>query len=382
MKAKLYQYIENKIVPHLKTKDVVSTKPQLILAFGDKKAISQPGFYGHLRSNFPEAEIAICSTAGEIMDKEVTDASAVITALEFDHTRIQTISVEIKDYYNSFDAGVTLSKTIWKEDLCYVMVLSDGLLVNGSELIAGINSAVPANIPVTGGLAADGIEFHSTAIGLNDVPTSGSIVIIGFYSKKLQVGHGSMGGWEMFGMAKKVTKSHENVLYEIDNNNALALWKEYLGIYAEDLPWSALLFPLAIIMPDSSELLVRTILSIDEESQSLTFAGDIPQGSQVKFMKANFDKLIDAASQAAAFSIEHKAKQSPDYCLLISCVGRKMILKNRVDEEVEAVADIFDDTTVISGFYSNGELSPFNKESRCQLHNQTMTITTFYEDTI
>lgn len=380
MKAKLFEYVNADVVPYSKTKHIKTDKPQLILAFGEKGLIKNPEFYTRLRACFPFSEIAICSTAGEIYDQEVYDETVVITALEFEKTHITTAKVNIADYKNSLDAGIALAQKILADDLNYVMVLSDGALINGSELISGITSVLPENVPVTGGLAADGIAFQSTGVGLNEVPKIGEVVAIGFSGKHLQVGHASMGGWDTFGPEKIVTKSTNNILYEIDDYNALELYKDYLGKYAEGLPSSALLFPLAIIMPNSSEILVRTILSIDEANQCLTFAGDIPMGSKVKLMKANFDNLIDAASQAASLSFNHQLSNKPDYALLISCVGRKIILKQRVDEEVEAVAEIFDNNTTISGFYSNGELSPFNKEGRCQLHNQTMTITTFSEN--
>lgn len=379
MKAKLFEYVNSEIVPFSKTKHITIDKPQLILAFGAKGLIMNPEFYTRLRVYFPLAEIAICSTSGEIHDQEVFDETVVITALEFSHTPIRAAKVNIADYKSSLEAGAALAHKILSDELIYVMVLSDGALINGSELIKGISSILPKSVPVTGGLAADGILFQSTGVGLNEVPNIGEVVAIGFYGEHLQVGHGSMGGWDTFGPEKTVTKSDNNVLYEIDNYNALKLYKDYLGKYADDLPSSALLFPLAIMMPNSSEILVRTILSIDEANQSLTFAGDIPMGARVKLMKANFDNLIDAASQAASLSFNNELNRKPDYALLISCVGRKLILKQRVDEEVEAVADIFDKNTTISGFYSYGELSPFNNEGRCQLHNQTMTITTFSE---
>lgn len=379
MKAKLYEYVNAQIIPYSKTSHININKPQLILAFGEKGLIKHPEFYAKLHDYFPLAEIAICSTAGEIYDREVFDETIVITALEFNHTPIKTTKVNISDYGNSLEAGAALANKILSDGLNYVMVLSDGALINGSELIKGITDILPENVLVTGGLAADGIAFQSTGVGLNEVPKIGEIIAIGFYGEHLQVGHGSMGGWDTFGPEKIVTKSVNNILYEIDNYKALDLYKDYLGKYADELPSSALLFPLAIIMPNSSEILVRTILSVDEVNQCLIFAGDMPMGARVKLMKGNFDNLINAASQAAALSFKHQLNSNPEYALLISCVGRKIILKQRVDEELEAVAEIYDSNTTISGFYSNGELSPFNKEGKCQLHNQTMTITTFFE---
>jgi hypothetical protein len=241
-----------------------------------------------------------------------------------------------------------------------------------------MNDVSKQKILITGGLAGDGSNFQSTLIGLDAQPESGMIAGIGFYGNKLKVGHGSLGGWDMFGLEKTVTKSDSNVLYEIENKNALEIYKKYLGPEAQTLPGSALLFPLAITLPGSNEQVVRTILSINEDEGSMTFAGDIPEGSQVRFMKANFDKIINAAAGAALQSYTEN-NHPPKLALLISCVGRKLILQARVDEEVEAIDEIFNNKTFLTGFYSYGEISPILSGSDCQLHNQTMTITTFDE---
>ena len=251
-------------------------------------------------------------------------------------------------------------------------------MVNGSELVRGINSVTEGKILVTGGLAGDGPRFETTLVGLNSAPQEGLIAGIGFYGEKLCMGHGSKGGWETFGLARVVTRSENNVLHEMDGKNALDVYKKYLGPDAEGLPAAALLYPIAITLPGSTEPVVRTILSVDEQEGSMTFAGDIPVGAQVRFMRANFDKLTAAASIAAT-EARCNEKEAPDFALLISCVGRKMILDARTEDEVDEVDEVFGHQTLLSGFYSYGEISPLGKSEGCQLHNQTMTITTFYE---
>jgi hypothetical protein len=245
-------------------------------------------------------------------------------------------------------------------------------------LVRGLNATAAKPLLITGGLAGDGANFQSTLVGLNAQPGEGVIAGVGFYGDRIQVSHGSQGGWEMFGLEKTVTRSKSNVLYEIENKNALELYKKYLGPEADSLPGSALLFPLNVILPDTGAQVVRTILSINEAEGSMTFAGDIPEGSQVRFMKANFDKITNAASGAALQSVRAD-NVPPKLALLISCIGRKLILQSRIDEEVEAVDEIFNHQTLLSGFYSYGEISPNMQGGNCQLHNQTMTITTFNE---
>lgn len=350
----------------------------LVIGFGASALVSDENNFANIREKFPNATLAMASSAGEIFDKEVFDNTISLIAIEFADTKIATSEVNIEDYNNSFDAGHALVTKLPKEALKLIFVLSDGGKVNGSELVKGINEATESKVLVTGGLAGDGAKFEKTFVGLNQVPTSGKVIAIGFYGEKIQVSHGSIGGWESFGLERTVTKSDRNVLYEIDDKSVLELYKNYLGKYAEELPGSALLFPLSIKLNDKDDLIVRTILSIDEQNQSMTFAGDLPLGSKVRFMKANFDKLIDAASDAASNCISMN-KHSTKLAILISCVGRKVILNNRIDEEVEAVSDILNKTTLLTGFYSYGEISPLRPFSGCELHNQTMTITCLNE---
>jgi hypothetical protein len=228
--------------------------------------------------------------------------------------------------------------------------------VNGSDLVTGLQSSLPKNVVVTGGLAGDGSRFQKTLVGLNEQPTEGKIIAVGFYGNNLTVSHGSMGGWDPFGPERLVTKSSANVLFELDGQPALSVYKKYLGEYSDELPGSALLFPLSVKLNDSDESVVRTILSINEDDQSLTFAGNIPVGSYARLMKANFDRLIEGASNAAMNSLQKL--QKPDLAILISCVGRKLVLNQRIEEEVEVIRDILGKTTAITGFYSYGEISP------------------------
>ena len=375
MKIKQFQIIDNQ--QYKVEKDELIN---VVLCFGSKQLLKDKNIITDISSAFPKANIAYCSTAGEIYDTQVNDNTISIVAIQFDSTQIKSQSIDIDDFTNSFEAGKKLVSGFDPHGLRYIFVLSDGSKVNGSELVKGMNDIIGDKIPITGGLAGDGPYFESTLVGLNEQPTSGKIIALAFYGDKLKISHSSMGGWEPFGLERIVTKSISNELFEIDGKNALALYKNYLGKYIEDLPGSALLFPLSVKLNESENSLVRTILSINTKDQSMLFAGDIPEGSKVRFMKANFDRIIDAASQAANISLTDFNKINPELAILVSCVGRKLILTDRIDEEVEAVKDVLGSNTIISGFYSYGEISPLLKGTSCELHNQTMTITCLSEE--
>ena len=354
-------------------------KANLVLGFGAKSILEDALLIKKILKTYPNAICVICSSAGEIYKEDVLDNTLSLAVIEFETTKMQSKGISILEYGNSFEAGRDLVKDFDIEGLKYIFVLSDGSKVNGSELVKGMVSVIPERIPITGGLAGDGDKFESTLVGINEIPTHGRIAAIAFYGEQLLVSHSSLGGWESFGLERTVTKSDANELFEIDGKNALELYKMYLGKYAEDLPSSALLFPLSVKIDEKGGNLVRTILSVNNQKQSMIFAGDIPVGSKVRFMKANFDRLIDAASMAATNSLTNFENIEPKIAILISCVGRKLILGDRIDEEVAAVKDSIGPNTLITGFYSYGELSPLNPGTTCELHNQTMTITCFDE---
>lgn len=351
----------------------------LVLVFGERLLIEQQQYNSVWKECFPNAQVMFCSTAGEIFDTSVSDDTLSITAIQFEKTTVRTHLSNISNFSCSKEAGKNIVQDLKSELLKHILVFADGQLVNGSELVEGINEDLPQNVSVSGGLAGDDGRFQKTLVGLNENVKEGNLVSIGLYGEHIRVGHGSQGGWDSFGQDRRITRSDANVLYELDGQSALELYKKYLGELASELPGSALLFPLAIKINNDSEYVVRTILSVNEADQSMTFAGNMPAGAYARLMKANFDRLIDAASKAASNSGGIFQDSSPELAILISCVGRKLVLGQRTEEEVESVRDILGAKACITGFYSYGEISPLIKTPGCDLHNQTMTITTFAE---
>lgn len=355
-------------------------KAQLVFFFGDSSLLKQEIYFNQVKSFYPQAHILSGSTAGEIIDEEVLDNSMVTTAVFFEQTTIQCAKTRIDKMDDSLLVGEQLAQSLEKPGLTHVFILSDGLHVNGSKLVAGLTHKLPPHVAVTGGLTGDQDRFVETVVGLDEPAKKDNLAVVGFYGDHIKIGYGSMGGWDSFGPDRLVTRSKDNVLYELDRQPALALYKKYLGEQAKGLPATGLLFPLSLRLKNGETSLVRTILSINEAENSMTFAGDIPEGSYVRLMKANFERLVDGATGAANMSYQSIGSFSPDLAVLISCVGRKLVLKQRTEEEIESVANILGKNTAIIGFYSYGEICPVTPtEKQCELHNQTMTITTFAE---
>lgn len=362
---------------------VLSEAPQLVFVFGNRNLLEEGTEYDTVVSWYPKAHIVWCSSAGEIVDTQVSDDALIVTAIYLEKSTIKVHEVDITNSEESEVVGKKLIEPLEKDGLVHAMIFSDGLHVNGTAMVRGILSMLPPNVSVTGGLVGDGANFKKTVVGLDKKPVEKKAVLICFYGEHLKIGYGSLGGWDAFGPERLITKSKNNVLFELDNKPALKLYKEYLGDKASGLPSTGLLFPLSLHLKTSrGEIdVVRTLLGVDEENQSMTFAGDMPEGVYTRLMKANFDRLIDGAASAASMSTESLSSLQPDLAILISCIGRKLVLKERTEEELEAVRSKIGSESAITGFYSYGEICPTAaSEKQCQLHNQTMTITTFREE--
>jgi len=379
MKTQQYCYQNNKWNSVLHNSTLDHNQAQLVLIFGFSEIIYKPDIFTFIKITFPNAELVFCSSSGEIFHNSMHEHTIIATAIQFEKTQIKAVETDISLHENSRDAGLFLAQQLREKSPKLVFIVSDGRLVNGSELVIGLNNGFENKVNISGGLASDDAKFEATYVGLNAIPSEGKVVAIGFYGESLRFGYGSVGGWDMFGPERLVTKSKSNTLYELDGKNALKLYKEYLGSYAKDLPSSAFLFPLSLKNNNSGDEIVRTVIGINEEEQSMTFAGDIPEGSIVRLMRTNFDRVIDGAMLAAQHSMTPFGENVPHLALLVSCLGRKIILGQRTEEEVEAATDILGKNTVIAGFYSNGEIAPFHNNIFCELHNQTMTITTLAE---
>jgi len=375
--------IHLKSVDNLEQLDSLSSfAPDLIVAFGALSYFESPKLANALGKLVPSSALIGCSTAGEIAVDRVYDSSCIVTAIKFANTRVEAVTTEISGMADSFSAGERLGLALDHSNLSGVLLLGTGVAINGSALVAGLESALPKGVSISGGLAADAGAFKQTwTLG----PAGNSdkhIVAVGFYGDKIQLSYGTFAGWEPFGPARKVTRCDGNILYELDGASALEVYKRYLGDYAKDLPGSGLLFPFAMLNSEHEKHgIFRTILAIDESEGSLTLAGDIDPNGYLELMHSSTDKLINGAETAAKTAQKnHTGASDNSLAILVSCIGRKLVMGDRIDEEVEAVADTLGKNTTITGYYSNGEIAGTEFHSECRLHNQTMTITWISEN--
>ena len=354
-------------------------KNPLVLVFGNRYLLEKSEIIENIRAEFPYENIVFGSTAGEILCCHVNDNSISVTVIEFENATYKVERENILDFNkNAVELGKSLYEKMPKDNLKHLFVLSEGSFVNGSSLINGLETNLNSSLSITGGMCGDDARFEKTVASFKENPKEGEVILIGFYGESLEISFASFGGWIPFGPERIITRSEGNILYEIDGQPALDLYKKYLGEKSNELPQASLLYPLNVTPDGKKDPVVRTILNINDEDQSMILAGDVPVNSRVQLMMASVDGIAQGAQTAANLAMT-KRKNKPELALLVSCIGRKLVMNQRVEEEVEQVREVVGDMVPLAGFYSYGEMAPFNGSTSCELHNQTMTLTLISE---
>lgn len=373
---------QESVSPKMALKDLPGASPlpnaNLVLVFGSVKRFTEGKLASFLKNRYPTAQIVGCTTSGEINPSGVHDDSIQITAILWEKTMQRVAHVKMSGMQNSFETAAGLAKQLAADSLRTVLVFSDGLNSNGSELLLGFQSVL-GDIPIVGGLAGDGGAFVKTLQLFNGEISDNLMIAIGLYGSSLVTSSGALGGWKPYGPPRKITRSVKNVVYEMDGKPALPLYRMYIGdAYAKGLPGSGLKFPLAIIEEGKRDVeKIRTLLAVDPANNSLTFAGNVEEGETVRLCQTNHDRLVEGAGGAAHLvtdGLKPGVTNQPGLALCVSCVGRKGVMAEQVSDEIKMVQQILGPQTVLTGFYSYGELAPRPNTTDSVLHNQTMTI--------
>jgi len=369
--------------------DKIPFKADLILLFISKKTDDLALLMRGLKVAQPKAVIAGCSTPGVVHKVRVYDNTIGLTAIKFEKTKVEKKVVQFSEIEHSFAVGQHLGSQFESKNLAHLLVFSGGLNVNADKFLKGLSSRLDCGVSITGGLAGDVDNFNmageevdddnETYVVNEDVGFRNTITAVGLYSKDLRVSCSTSHGWRPFGMNRIVTKAENNILYEIDDQPALDLIRSFLGPRVDSLLGSALQFPIGLEKYEDDAYLVRSIVDIDEDDQSLIFAGNIPEGSVVRLLKARYDDLIESAENSAR-RLKELSKGKPELALIVSGVGRKMVLKQMADVEIETVQKVIGSKSAIAGFYGYGEFMTSYRSGPCQLYNQSLTITMFKEN--
>lgn len=363
-----------------------SIEPDLVFAFWSKKYLETPPFVAQLRQTIPQTALIGCSSSGDVDDEGMKDDSIVLTAVHFHHAKIRVFEEDGVAPKAEKAAGERLAAAILAESgvigepLAGVFTFGPGMYFNGGALVRGLTENLPDGVPVSGGLAGDHVAFVKTMVLGSSGISDRKVAAVALYGSDLHMRTHSGAGWSAFGPAKKITGCDDNLLTGLDGESALDIYKKYLGDYAASLPGSALLFPLELLNPDRKGTNVyRAVLGVDDSAEVMNLAGSIHDGDYVRFMHASLDDLVDAAEQVG-IECEAEKFEGPTLAMVTSCVGRKMVMGSRANEEVYMVNDQLGDNVTLAGFYSNGEICLDSSGERSALNNQTLVVALLTEN--
>jgi hypothetical protein len=319
-----------------------------------------------------------CTTDGEVSGNGFNMDSAILAGvvskkLSFDVASVANLSAD------SESAGRTLAQKL-PSTVKYILLFSDGITGNGCALLRGMQSILDPGIPICGGTAADGNRFQQTFQFVNNQVLTDAAVAIGF-SGEFQIGFGIGSGWSPVGIGRTVTKANGTILYELDNEPALEVYKRCLGKHAEKLPGVGVEYPLALIeekyscmIHDYYPFLLRATMAVYPQDGSIKFAGEIPQGTVVRLTCGDHQAILEATRRAVNQAKFDLGQAKPALAFLFSCMARKIILGRHIRDEIQIIKDELGPGVPIVGFYSYGEYSPIKLGAPSLLHNETASI--------
>lgn len=351
-------------------------KPTLILCFSSLSERQIQPFLIQLKNQFPHVPCIGCSSGGDILETTINYSALSLTFIEFETTQIE---IELSHFKVTKEKFTSLENPLNTSLLKHMLVFTD-LQSSDFNFINHLQCQLPSHIKVSGGVAAANLleKNNNTYIIYEDKTYKNAAIYIGLYGDNLSINYGSHAGWDSYGIERVATKSEGNILYELNGESAASIYKRYLDSLGEKLPEATISYPLSVRFSENERPIIRTVIGLNEMDGSIELAGDIPMYSSVKLMKANLDRIISGAKKSAENSIDTHIK-TPQLAIVISCIGRQVILEQLVNEELEVIKETLGDTCHLSGFYSYGEFAPLSETCQGVLHNQTMTITTISE---
>lgn len=309
---------------------------------------------------FPGIELIGGTTDGEISSKMGYQQDSLVLML------FASDEIEIhaglgrglsKDAEAAAKQAVTSALAKSSKEVKFCLTIPESLTVGGdaviTHLLKEISENIPGYIPIFGGLAGS-ISFQHPVYQFFQTEVLQDAVPILLFSGSILFSQGVANGWCPIGKQCRVNKAKGNIVYEIAGKSTLEFYQSYLGQPPSEE------YPLAVFA-DEYNFYTRSPFNYDAEIGSVTFGGDVPQGSTVQIAEATRDKILFAASTSIRQALGNYPGQKPNAAILFSCLARRRILASRTEKENQFVQELLGDTVNYSGFYTFGEIGPLIK---------------------
>jgi hypothetical protein len=366
-------------------KDPIS-KPDLTIVFSSVRYANEQLLKG-IHSITGQTPLVGCTDAGGITKDGPNRRAVTVMLLQSDEVEFVTgIGRGLGD--NAMAAGRHLAQDLLRNSkstkpMQVAMMFPDGLRGNGADVVRGMQEGIGAELPIVGGAAGDDFLFKTTYQFYNDQVLTDAVPGV-LFRGTMKIGVGVRHGWKPLGIPRVITKSKDNIVYEIDGQPAVTLYQEYFGKSAEDLKKEplaqmAITYPMGMYVPDQEEYLIRDPITVNEDG-SIVCAAEMKEGSQVRLMMGSTNSAISAAQSAAEQAVKGLGGAVPKGAVIFNCIARDKMLGNRAPEEIKTISDALGKQVPIAGFYTYGEQAPVDGKGSsfsCHFHNETVVIFLF-----
>ena len=320
-----------------------------------------------------------CSTAGEISTAGPGDAGVVVTALGGPGFEVATAAGDAAGgRLRQAGAEVAASLDLLTDPAKphrVLLLLSDGLAGDQTEVVRGAYRVVGAEVPLVGGCAGDDLRMAGTA-QLHDGKVLRHAVVAAAIASDAPFGIGVRHGWRRVGEPMVVTRSEGNRVHLLDDAPALDVYLQRLG--APPAAWDdpraftrfAMTHPLGLSRRSGEE--VRFVAEADFDDRSIGCIAQVPQGGLTWFMEGDDASVLDATDTACHDALAGLDGRAPLGFVAFDCIARRGVLgEHGIRREVARIAG-FASGAPVAGFYTYGEIARTHGISG--FHNQTLVV--------
>jgi hypothetical protein len=352
-------------------------RPDFVFMFGSI-GYDQRSLVRAVREATGGAPFTGCSAAGTINgdDADESNFSVVVTVISSDELHwTNGIATGLEDDPRA--VGTQVAEELLPHlstDTLGLFVFPDGLTENFDHFIAGLEENLPSDqfLPLWGGGAGNNFNAEAPTYQYCD-----DEVISGGVSYALLSGEAHT-AWAIshsvipIGGERVVTRSEENVIYEIDGKPAVEVLKEYLPEHAlaADRDWLRYAISLALSFKAPSymkdeEYIVRGVPQLNLTDGSITVQTEVEEGTSIWFSSRDVEKITTGFDRMAAQIKEQLEGEQPELVFQFECVTRgqlmfreqeKLRLLKRFRQSVGPEAPWV-------GFYTIGEIGPVEEHN-------------------
>lgn len=320
------------------------------------------------------------TTAGEFIDDEIEKGSIVIMLLEI-NTDYFRISFNAGENKSAFEISKQLGKEAKDAFPNPAFIIASGWLnVDGEEIIAGIEEGFGSEVTIFGGMAGDDLMLREPLVFTYGKRSTKGLIAIIIDEDSIDIKGIATCGWKAIGTTKTVTKSTGNLVYTIDDQPALDLVMKYLGLEISSKPDEDELINIGAYYPlqlerENAIPVMRTAMWGNIKDRSLLCAGNVPQGSKVRFsLPPDFDIIDKVVTECT--EVRDEQLQEADAVLMFSCISRYLSFGIMTSEEIKMVKDVWN--APLTGFFSYGEYGK-SKRGKHEFHNNTCCVVALKE---